>query len=72
MNQLPLPKGTKVRVSDGTPEPPARFTRKHASWKARNYEGYVFRHDQSGIAVGKTLDPCVVFVERPSHITVLP
>ncbi len=33
--------GQRVRVSDGQKEPPARFNRKLADWKDRNYLGRV-------------------------------
>lgn len=44
MNQQvshPLPLGTQVTVSDGTPRPPERFKRKLAAWKHNNYTGVV-------------------------------
>lgn len=42
---LDIPIGTYVRVSDGQPEPPARFNKKHATWTNRNYDGIVVRHN---------------------------
>lgn len=47
MNQQvshPLPLGTQVTVSDGTPRPPERFKRKLADWKHNNYTGVVTEH----------------------------
>lgn len=41
-----IPLGTQVQVSDGTPQPPARFHKKLASWKSNNYLGTVVRHDR--------------------------
>lgn len=38
---LPIQPGTAVRVSDGTPQPPARFKRKLADWENRNYDAIV-------------------------------
>jgi hypothetical protein len=40
-----LKKGDRVRISDGTPEPPARNTRQHARWKFRNYDAFFHRMD---------------------------
>ena len=34
-----LPLGTLLRYFDGTPQPPARFTRKMRAWKGRNSTG---------------------------------
>lgn len=42
---LPIAIGTTVRVSDGTPEPPKRFNRKHQDWENRNYDGVVVAHN---------------------------
>jgi len=33
------PLGALLRYSDGTPEPPIRFTRKHAAWQRNNATG---------------------------------
>lgn len=33
--------GQKVRVSNGEPMPPARFNKKLAAWKHRNYVGVI-------------------------------
>ncbi len=37
------PIGAIIAWSDGTPEPPARFTRKLAAWKANNSKGRLTR-----------------------------
>ena len=37
------PLGALVRFFDGTPQPPARFTRKMAAWKDRNGAGRLTR-----------------------------
>jgi len=37
----PIALGTYVKVSDGQPRPPERFTRKLKDWKYDNYEGVV-------------------------------
>lgn len=42
-----IPIGTYVRVSDGEPEPPLRFNKKHATWTGRNYDGIVVRHNKA-------------------------
>lgn len=39
-----IPVGTYVRVSDGTPQPPLRFHRKHKAWQAKNYDGVLTAH----------------------------
>lgn len=38
---LPIQPGTAVRVSDGTPKPPARFNKKLADWESRNFDAIV-------------------------------
>lgn len=38
---LPIQPGTKVRVSDGNPQPPARFNRKLREWQNNNYDAVV-------------------------------
>lgn len=37
------PLGSLIRYSDGTPKPPARFTRKLADWQRRNGLGRLLR-----------------------------
>ncbi|RWD43466.1 hypothetical protein [Mesorhizobium sp.] len=37
------PLGSLIRYSDGTPKPPARFTRKRADWQRRNGLGRLVR-----------------------------
>lgn len=38
---LPIQPGTKVRVANGQPMPPARFNRKLKEWKNHNYDAVV-------------------------------
>jgi hypothetical protein len=38
---LPIQPGVRVRVSDGTPQPPARFKRKLADWENKNFDAVV-------------------------------
>lgn len=42
---LPIQPGTAVRISDGTPQPPARFKRKLADWENRNFDAIVVGED---------------------------
>jgi hypothetical protein len=37
----PIPVGTYVRVSDGTPRPPERFHKKLKEWQRTNYDAVV-------------------------------
>jgi hypothetical protein len=37
--------GMQVRVSDGTPQPPARFTKKLSDWKLHNFDGVLVERD---------------------------
>lgn len=39
------PLGSLIRYSDGTPKPPARFTRKLAAWENRNGDGRLVRKE---------------------------
>lgn len=41
------PLGSLIRYSDGTPRPPARFTRKLAAWENRNGVGRLVRKEPS-------------------------
>lgn len=45
---LPIQPGTKVRVSNGQPEPPARFKNKLKAWKAENYDAVVVGERPAG------------------------
>lgn len=50
-----LPRGTQVRVSDGTPRPPDRFKRKLAEWETKNFDGVVsnYQPEYGGYTVQK-------------------
>lgn len=39
------PLGSLIRYSDGTPKPPARFTRKLKAWEQRNGVGRLVRKE---------------------------
>jgi len=45
-NPCDLINGDKVRISDGTPEPPRHHKKKHRDWYRRNQIGYVFGNEQ--------------------------
>lgn len=66
-----LEKGTRVRVSDGTEEPPKHHKKKHRLWLMNNFDGYVYRHDQFGVTVAKNINDMVVFTFREDRVTVL-
>ncbi|WP_094462439.1 hypothetical protein [Pannonibacter phragmitetus] len=42
-NVYDAPLGSLIRYFDGTPKPPARFTKKLAAWKSRNSVGRLVR-----------------------------
>ena len=46
MSNIPL--GTVVSVSDGTPRPPERFTKKLDAWKTKNFLGVYCGLDLTG------------------------
>lgn len=43
--------GTQVRVSDGSPKPPARFTKKVGAWEEKNYDAVVVKNEGDGFHV---------------------
>lgn len=45
---IALKRNTKIKVSDGMKEPPKHHTKKHASWKHRNYVGFLYGTEQFG------------------------
>lgn len=74
-----IPIGVVVRVSDGTPKPPARFTRKLADWQGRNYRGVVKEHNDYGsgprytIVEADSIGKCVQFQHSnvpPSKVSI--
>lgn len=48
--------GKRVFVSDGTPKPPERFTKKVADWERRNFEGVLVEVNVYG-------DGCILLKE---------
>lgn len=44
---LDIPIGTRVIVSDGTPRPPLRHTKKLNRWDSNNYQGVVTKHNKA-------------------------
>lgn len=56
--------GTLVRVSDNTPQPPARFKRKLQDWEELNYDAVVIAVEE---AFGKTYYK----VQRPIKSSVI-
>lgn len=45
--------GDKVRVSDGTQQPPRHHKRKLEAWECRNYDGTVWSADEKEVNVYK-------------------
>jgi hypothetical protein len=64
-------KGQRVRLSDGTPEPPARFKRKHANWLFHNREGFIHADEGSHVTFDPNGKGCVVYRMPKSMITTL-
>ena len=64
-----MEKGTFVRVSDGTIEPPKHHKKKHSLWKMKNFDEYVWRDETEvygTIAVGESRNSVLV-VSLPSR-----
>lgn len=67
-----LQKGDRVRVSDGTPQPPKHHKRKLAIWQMRNFDGYVWRVEPGRVAVDPTGSGMVVQVCHLNEVSVEP
>lgn len=65
-------KGQRVRLSDGTPEPPHRFKRKHARWRSNNCEGFIHADEGSHVLFDHTGSGVVVFREPKCKVSPLP
>lgn len=60
------PLGAIVTFSDGTPRPPARFTKKLAAWQHRNSSGRLIRK-RSETRVGNTTLPAEFTLHEADH-----
>ena len=52
-----FPVGTHVVVSNGEPQPPARFNRKLAYWQSENYTGTVCEAKENRLCLTKDSHP---------------
>lgn len=64
-------KGQPVHISDGTPEPPARFKRKHASWRCNNRDGFIHTDEGSHVTFDPSGKGIAVFRLPKSRVTPL-
>ena len=46
------PLGALIRYTDGSPKPPARFTKKLAAWKEKNATGLLVRKECASVLAG--------------------
>jgi len=62
-NVFDAPLGSLVRYSDGTPKPPARFTKKLAAWERRNGVGRLVRKEPARERPSYSSPPCFTLHE---------
>ena len=65
-------KGQRVHLSDGTPEPPRRFTKKHRQWQINNRDGFVLADEGSTILFDPTGHGHYAYREPKSKLPPLP